>query len=77
MTIGVGTPLWSNGFGCVTWVLDNQVGVALLAGGEPKVVGSVPIETATFWAERWVDVVAEDGRIESLCGTMDVVKEGR
>ena len=64
MSLEVGTPLWSNGFGCVTWVLGDMVGVALLAGGEPKVTGSVPTETAEFWAARWVAVQKEDGRIE-------------
>ena len=64
MSLEVGTPLWSNGFGCVTWVLGDRVGVALLAGGEPKVVGSVPAETAESWSARWVAVQKEDGRIE-------------
>lgn len=59
----VGTPLWSNGFGCVTWVSRDLVGVALLANGEPKVLGVVPEETAEFWARRWVEVCKEDGRI--------------
>ena len=63
---GVGTPLWSHGFGCVTWILDGRVGVVFLAGGEPKVDGVVPAETAAFWAKNWLGVQQEDGRIESV-----------
>lgn len=59
----VGTPIWSHGFGCITWVSGTACGVALLAGGEPQVTGFVPLEQAEFWVKRWVDVCAEDGRI--------------
>ena len=62
----VGTPIWSNGFGCVTWVNATGVGVALLAGGEPKVTGVVLPEQAEFWAKRWLDVKQEDGQIEEV-----------
>ena len=63
--VEVGTPIWSNGFGCVTWISSIGVGVALLAGGEPKVFGFIPVEQAEFWAKRWIDVMQEDGRIEA------------
>jgi hypothetical protein len=61
--IEVGTPIWSNGFGCVTQVSGIYAGVALLAGGEPKVTGFVPLETAEFWAKNFVTVCKDDGRI--------------
>jgi hypothetical protein len=61
--VGVGTPIWSNGFGCITWMGERAAGVMLLAGGEPKVSGFVPIEQAAFWAKRWLDTCREDGRI--------------
>ena len=60
------TPLWSNGFGCVTWVGEHQVGVALLSNGEPSIRGTVPLGAALSWAERWVQVRAEDGRVETV-----------
>ena len=62
----VGTPIWSNGFGCVTWVGEHQVGVALLSNGEPSVRGFVPVSAACAWANRWLEVRAEDGRVESV-----------
>ena len=64
--VEVGTPIWSNGFGCVTWVNGGLAGVSLLAGGEPRVTGVVPTEQAEFWAKKWLDVKQEDGRIEEV-----------
>jgi len=73
MRVTVGTPIWSNGFGCVTWVNGDTAGVALLAGGEPKVTGYVPILVVEGWAKRWLDVMKEDGRIEAVpCYTRGV-----
>lgn len=66
MKLEVGTPLWSNGFGCVTWIGEHQVGVALLQNGEPSIRGSVPFSAALSWAERWLQVRAEDGRVETV-----------
>lgn len=62
----VGTPVWTTGFGCVTWVGQDLVGVALLANGEPKVTGCVPLERAEEWAQKWRDVCQEDGRIAEV-----------
>lgn len=64
--VGVGTPLWSNGFGCVTWLGEDAAGFALMEGGVPKIIGHAPIEQIAFWAARWLDVMAEDGRIEAV-----------
>ena len=61
-----GTPIWSNGFGCVTWVRGPFAGVALLAGGEPKVEGIVTVEQAEYWARLWKLTCQEDGRIETV-----------
>ena len=68
--IEVGTPIWSNGFGCVTWVGTSSAGIAFLVNGEPKAMGFVPIEMVKFWVQRWIEICSEDGRIEDvLCYT--------
>lgn len=66
MTIGAGTPLWANGFGCITWVGHHMAGVYFLRDGEPKLLGTVPREMAEVWAESWLVVQKEDGRIETV-----------
>jgi hypothetical protein len=61
----VGTPLWSSGFGCVTWLGEHTCGVAFLCNGEPSHTGVVPYGAAREWANRWESVLSEDGRVQT------------
>jgi hypothetical protein len=71
----IGTPIWSNGFGCVTWVGEHAAGVLFLADGEPKITGFVPVTQAAYWAQRWLDLMSEDGRVEAVdTGAVPVVQ---
>jgi len=56
MNLEVGTPLWADGFGVVTWVGAERTGFALLAGGIPKIAGHAPHEAVLYWAQRWLDL---------------------
>jgi hypothetical protein len=62
----VGTPLWSNGFGCITWLGEYGAGVAFLCDGEPSHTGVVPLSAARQWANGWESVLSNDGRIQTV-----------
>lgn len=64
--IEIGTPIWIGAFGCIAWVGDHLAGVRLLSDGVPKLVATVPHEVAEIWAQNWLDVQEQDGRIEEV-----------
>jgi hypothetical protein len=59
MNLEVGTPLWSNGFGVVSWIGEAHVGVVFLYDGSPKIVGHAARAAAESWAKHWADLRAE------------------
>jgi hypothetical protein len=78
MNLEVGMPLWSDGFGSVSWVGERLAGVVFLHDGLPRVVGYAPLVSVTIWAQRWLDLRAQGLVVEiPTCGILEESKGDR